>query len=67
MQTIAVEIQDNYVQQFINYVKNHSNNMRIKNNNKNKLIISKDVDTIFDNYSYDISKFKVSRDEANER
>ena len=29
MQTLAVQVEDNYVQDFMNYVNNHSNNITI--------------------------------------
>ena len=30
MQTISVQIQDNYIQDFMNYIKNHSENITIE-------------------------------------
>ncbi len=43
MQTLAVQIQDNYVQDFMNYVNNHSNN----------ITISKDKNLELDPYFYE--------------
>ena len=43
MQTIAVQIQDNYVQDFMNYVNNHSEN----------ITISKDKNLEIDPYFYE--------------
>ena len=42
MQTLAVQIQDNYVQDFMNYVNSHSNN----------ITISKDKNLELDPYFY---------------
>ena len=46
MQTISVQIEDNYVQDFMNYVNNHSNN----------ITISKDKNLELDPYFYDRQK-----------
>jgi len=46
MQTIAVQIQDNYVQNFMNYVNNHSEN----------ITISKDKNLELDPYFYERQK-----------
>ena len=46
MQTIAVQIQDSYVQDFINYVNNHSEN----------ITISKDKNLALDPYFYERQK-----------
>ncbi len=46
MQTIAVQIQDSYVQTFMNYVNNHSEN----------ITISKDKNLKFDPYFYERKK-----------
>jgi len=46
MQTIAVQIQDGYVQNFINYVSNHSEN----------ITITKDKNLEYDPYFYDRRK-----------
>ena len=46
MQTISVQIQDSYVQKFINYVNNHSNN----------ITISKDRNLELDPYFYERQK-----------
>jgi len=43
MQTISVQIQDNYVQKFMNYVNNHSEN----------ITISKDKNLELDPYFYE--------------
>jgi len=43
MQTLAVQIQDNYIQDFMNYVNNHSEN----------ITISKDKNLEFDPYFYE--------------
>ena len=37
MQTIAVQIQDNYVQNFMSYVNNHSENITIERDNNLEL------------------------------
>jgi hypothetical protein len=46
MQTIAVEIQDDYVQKFMNYVNNHSEN----------ITIAKDKNLEIDPYFYERQK-----------
>ena len=46
MQTMAVQIQDNYVQNFMNYVNNHSEN----------ITISKDKNLEYDPYFYERQK-----------
>jgi len=46
MQTIAVQIQDSYVQNFMNYVNNHSEN----------IIITKDKNLELDPYFYERQK-----------
>ena len=46
MQTIAVQIQDNYIQNFINYVNSHSEN----------ITISKDKNLEYDIYFYERKK-----------
>jgi len=46
MQTMAVQIQDNYVQKFMNYVNNHSEN----------ITISKDKNLELDPYFYERQK-----------
>ena len=46
MQTISVQIQDNYMQKFINYVNNHSEN----------ITISKDKNLELDPYFYERKK-----------
>jgi len=46
MQTIAVQIQDNYVQNFMSYVNSHSEN----------IIISKDKNLELDQYFYERQK-----------
>jgi len=46
MQTLAVQIQDNYVQDFMNYVNSHSNN----------ITISKDKNLENDPYFYERQK-----------
>jgi len=46
MQTMAVQIQDNYVQNFMSYVNNHSEN----------ITISKDKNLEFDPYFYERQK-----------
>ena len=46
MQTIAVQIQDNYVQNFMSYVSNHSDN----------ITISKDKNLELDPYFYERQK-----------
>ena len=46
MQTLAVQVEDNYVQDFLNYVDNHSNN----------ITISKDKNLELDPYFYERQK-----------
>ena len=46
MQTIAVQIQDNYVQNFMSYVNNHSENIQV----------SKDKNLEYDPYFYERKK-----------
>jgi hypothetical protein len=46
MQTLAVQIQDNYVQDFMNYVNNHSE----------YITINKDKNLEYDSYFYDRQK-----------
>ena len=46
MQTLAVQVEDNYVQDFMNYVNNHSNN----------ITISKDKNLEVDPYFYERQK-----------
>lgn len=46
MQTLAVQVEDNYVQDFMNYVNNHSNN----------ITISKDKNLELDPYFYERQK-----------
>jgi len=46
MQTLAVNIEDNYIQDFINYVNNHSND----------ITISKDKNLELDPYFYERQK-----------
>jgi 5,10-methylenetetrahydrofolate reductase len=46
MQTIAVQIQDNYVQNFLSYVRNHSED----------IIITKDRNLEYDPYFYERQK-----------
>jgi len=46
MQTVSVEIEDNYVQDFMNYVNNHSEN----------ITISKDKNLELDPYFYERKK-----------
>ena len=46
MQTIAVQIQDNYIQNFLSYVNNHSDS----------ITISKDKNLELDSYFYEIKK-----------
>lgn len=46
MQTLAVQVEDNYVQDFMNYVNNHSNN----------ITISKDKNLELDPYFYERKK-----------
>ena len=46
MQTIAVQVQDNYVQNFMNYVNNHSEN----------ITITKDKNLELDPYFYERKK-----------
>jgi len=43
MQTLAVQVEDNYIQDFMNYVNNHSNN----------ITISKDRNLELDPYFYE--------------
>jgi len=46
MQTLAVQVEDNYIQDFMNYVNNHSNN----------ITISKDKNLEIDPYFYERQK-----------
>jgi hypothetical protein len=46
MQTMSVQIQDNYMPQFINYVQEHNDN----------IVISKDENLEYDPYFYDRQK-----------
>lgn len=46
MQTLAVQVEDNYIQDFMNYVNNHSNN----------ITISKDKNLELDPYFYERQK-----------
>ena len=46
MQTIAVQVQDNYIQNFMNYVNNHSENIQV----------SKDKNLEYDPYFYERKK-----------
>ena len=46
MQILAVQVEDNYIQDFMNYVNNHSNN----------ITISKDINLELDPYFYERQK-----------
>ncbi len=46
MQTLAVQVQDNYIQDFMSYVNNHSDS----------IIINKDKNLEFDSYFYERQK-----------
>ena len=46
MQTLSVQIQDNYIQQFMNFV----------NNSHSKVTVSKDINLEFDPYFYERKK-----------